>query len=149
MSPDWAGEKLPQGRLGGYEANALYMIKNISSYLRLRSLYILLLDAAGYLVADPPHYLGTAPLLPCPLSHFEHSRTKCTMRNEWNRDIKHLSWGWGIYLTRGLLVYAFSFIYVANRGEGGSGRWRQFLPQGRLRGKCIKYDQKYLFIFMT
>ena len=78
-----------------------------------------------------------------------HSWTRCTMTSEWNRDIKHLSWGWGIYLTRGLLVYAFSFIYVANRGEGGSGRWRQFLPQGRLRGKCIKYDQKYLFIFMT
>ena len=51
---------------GGYEANALRMIKNISSYLRLRSLYILSLDVAGDLVADPLHSLGTAPSLPCP-----------------------------------------------------------------------------------
>ena len=79
MSPDWAGEKLPQGRLGGYEANALCMIKNIASYLRLRSLYILSLDAAGHLVAAPLHSLGAAPLLPFTLSQFKHSPTECTM----------------------------------------------------------------------
>ena len=125
------------------------MIKTISSYLQLRSLYILSLDAAGDLVANPLHYLGTAPLLPYPLSQLVHSRTECTMRNEWNRDIKHLSWGWGIYLTRGLLVYAFSFIYVANRGEGGSGRWRQFFHKGGYEANAlsmIKNISSYLWL---